>query len=301
MHAIVLDALGRHEQVCFEYILIQNCCYLQLRWRRCCDTRVLNLETSNDLVFEALIPCWCAPAQSDNVYREAFDTMKEWPAEWRTMPERVFGSTLAWLRLRRLGGHDASGTARKQASSKAAMEGGVEAGEHEAILANGGWGSAAVEMRQYELDRCDIARRSASEMTLAEFRRDFADMNRPVLITGAMEGWPAWEHWTKEGLLRKYGAQSVQVRRSSAIATDAEFGGKFRIQYLPRRLNLRCNLGVTGQHAQNMTVADFVRRHMSTHPDKCAGGTSSTCEERDLKHEGEDPEYAAHQLTQAAA
>ncbi len=193
--------------------------------------------------------------KADNVYQEAFDTMKEWPLEWKAMPQRVFSSTLAWLRLRRMGGHGGGSTTDK----------------HEPEI-DGGWGAAdsddvaSTSMRQYELKRCDIARRSASEMTVAEFHRDFADTNRPVLITGAMAGWPAWQHWTKQGLLRKYGEQSVQVRRSSAIATDAEFGG---------------------QHARNMTVAEFVRTHMASlaaQSDQCTAGSSS-CEEQD------DPEY----------
>ena len=58
----------------------------------------------------------------------------------------------------------------------------------------------------------------------------------------------------------------MQVRRSSAIATDAEFGG---------------------QHARNMTVAEFVRTHMAslaTQSDQCTA-ESSSCEEQN------DPEY----------
>lgn len=46
------------------------------------------------------------------------------------------------------------------------------------------------------------------------------------------------------------GEQSVQVRRSSAIATDAEFGG---------------------QHARNLTVAEFVRRYMDKENNKGSG------------------------------
>lgn len=171
--------------------------------------------------------------QADTVYQEAFDTMKDWPLEWRTMPQRVFSSTLAWLRLRRVGAHSGSQTAAQPTPAEGPTHNNEGHVDDKIILDNGGWDyptdandKSSTTMRQYELNRCDIARRSASEMTVAEFHRDFADMNRPVLITGAMNGWPAWEHWTKKGLLRKYGEQSVQVRRSSAIATDAEFGGK---------------------------------------------------------------------------
>jgi hypothetical protein len=148
--------------------------------------------------------------QADQVFAEAYATMKDWPLEWRTMPQRVFSSTLAWLRLRRMGGHGRGGSDQEQpapaGAAGAAAEAAVATSENEdGDGKNGGWGRDAAVMEQYELSRCDIARRSASEMTVEEFHRDFADLNRPVLITGAMEDWPAWEHWTREGLLARYG------------------------------------------------------------------------------------------------
>ena len=113
------------------------------------------------------------PAQADNVFQEAFDTMKEWPLEWRTMPQRVFSSTLAWLRLRRMGGPSGGGVAEKQAPAAGAARSraGAEEGEDADLSANGGWGRDATRMRQYELNRCDIPRRSADEMTVAQFHR----------------------------------------------------------------------------------------------------------------------------------
>lgn len=81
-----------------------------------------------------------------------------------------------------------------------------------------------------------------------------------MLISGAMDGWPAWERWTKSGLLEAYGEQTVQVRRSSAIATDAEFGG---------------------QHARNMTVYDYLAKTMLPKPH------DESCEEEEMS----DPEY----------
>ena len=99
--------------------------------------------------------------------------MKEWPLEWRTMPQRVFSSTLAWLRLRRMGGPSGGGIAEKQAPAAGAARSraGAEGGEDEDLSANGGWGGDATRMRQYELNRCDIPRRSADEMTVAQFHR----------------------------------------------------------------------------------------------------------------------------------
>ena len=128
---------------------------------------ITSIHSSNDC------RCVCIPAQADNVFQEAFDTMKDWPLEWRTMPQRVFGSTLAWLRLRRMGGHSGGGSnAEKQppATGVTHSRTGAEEGEDEDLVATGGWGNAT-RMRQYDLNRCDVARRSAAEMTVAEFHR----------------------------------------------------------------------------------------------------------------------------------
>ena len=51
---------------------------------------------------------------------------------------------------------------------------------------------------------------------------------------------------------------------------------------------------VTGQHARNMTVAEFVRAHMAQ-SDQCTAGSSSDCAEAGQKNEEEDPEYARQQ------
>jgi hypothetical protein len=47
--------------------------------------------------------------------------MKEWPAEWQRMPQRVYGSTLAWIRER----------ARLGLAKKEGGGGGVAGGEEE--------------------------------------------------------------------------------------------------------------------------------------------------------------------------
>ena len=59
-----------------------------------------------------------------------------------------------------------------------------------------------------------------------------------------------------------------------------------------------CVCGVvcaTGQHARNMTVAEFVRTHMAQ-SDQCTAGSSSDCVEADQKDEAEDPEYATRRV-----
>ncbi|KAI9916576.1 hypothetical protein PsorP6_018057 [Peronosclerospora sorghi] len=47
----------------------------------------------------------------------------------------------------------------------------------------------------------NIARRSASTMTVEEFQRDFERRNVPVIITDAMNTWPALDKWTDEYLI----------------------------------------------------------------------------------------------------
>jgi hypothetical protein len=51
------------------------------------------------------------------------------------------------------------------------------------------------------------------------------------------------------------GGQRVQARRSSHIATDAEFGG---------------------QHTVNVSVADYVRRYMTTTTATAPGSAAAT-------------------------
>ncbi|GAB9473909.1 F-box protein [Globisporangium polare] len=48
----------------------------------------------------------------------------------------------------------------------------------------------------------NIDRRSATELTLEEFKRDYEMGNRPLIITEAIHKWPAIEKWTDEYLVK---------------------------------------------------------------------------------------------------
>ncbi|WP_198017213.1 cupin-like domain-containing protein [Methylocapsa acidiphila] len=54
-----------------------------------------------------------------------------------------------------------------------------------------------------------IARRR--NLPYAEFERDYLIPNRPVILTGCMENWPALSKWSPEFFKREYGAASVTV------------------------------------------------------------------------------------------
>uniref|UniRef100_K3X1S1 JmjC domain-containing protein n=1 Tax=Globisporangium ultimum (strain ATCC 200006 / CBS 805.95 / DAOM BR144) TaxID=431595 RepID=K3X1S1_GLOUD len=48
----------------------------------------------------------------------------------------------------------------------------------------------------------NIDRRSANELSLKDFKRDYEIANRPVILTEAIDKWPAIEKWTDEYLIK---------------------------------------------------------------------------------------------------
>ena len=51
-----------------------------------------------------------------------------------------------------------------------------------------------------------------------EFEERFLFPQRPVIISGAMEGWPARERWTNDYLTEKVGARTVHPYKHKAHA-----------------------------------------------------------------------------------
>jgi lysine-specific demethylase 8 len=51
-----------------------------------------------------------------------------------------------------------------------------------------------------------------------EFEERFLFPQRPVIISGAMEGWPARERWTNDYLTEKVGARTVRPYKHKAHA-----------------------------------------------------------------------------------
>ncbi|KAL2651003.1 hypothetical protein R1flu_019131 [Riccia fluitans] len=65
------------------------------------------------------------------------------------------------------------------------------------------WLCASLEIKKEWLSRDNIERRTS--LTLDEFIRDFEEPNKPVLINGALDHWPALEKWDREYLLQHAG------------------------------------------------------------------------------------------------
>ena len=53
-----------------------------------------------------------------------------------------------------------------------------------------------------------VVRRPSRE----QFLHEFYAANRPVLIEGAMDDWPAMTEWTMEKLKRRFGERTVEVQ-----------------------------------------------------------------------------------------
>eukprot|EP01052_Picozoa_sp_SAG31_P014222 SAG31_NODE_875_length_11316_cov_8.924044_11_plen_673_part_00 len=209
------------------------------------------------------------------VYQDSAERMKGWRPEWRQMPERVFGSTMAWLRI--AAAFEDVAAAVSTADTNDHRE--CDENRSSAIAGNvgsesdgGGWAeqqSVEAEALASEV-HCTIDRRIASELTISDFIAEYADKNKPVLITGPSaipSSWPAWTKWTRQGLLDHYGNTTVQLRRSSVIATDAEFGSAEAYDY-------------------NITVADFLNG-----PHFSEKGSESNDFEEDKVFATADPPY----------
>ncbi|KAK1310808.1 F-box protein [Acorus calamus] len=65
------------------------------------------------------------------------------------------------------------------------------------------WLCASLEMKQEWLETDNIQRRG--RISVEEFVRDFEEPNRPVLLSGCLEDWPALEKWDREYLIRVSG------------------------------------------------------------------------------------------------
>ena len=126
------------------------------------------------------------------------------PMSLREMPERVFGSSLARL----LDRHARRGTMDHQQGP--------------------GDGTAGIAEEHEEGLRCAVDR--YADVSSSTLHTDYFLRNRPVIFSSVdghpvLEGWPALKRWTLKRLLADKGNLTVEVRRSSHVAYDNEFGG----------------------------------------------------------------------------
>jgi hypothetical protein len=68
--------------------------------------------------------------------------------------------------------------------------------------------------------RDNIDRRVASSFSYHEFVRGYSQPNRPVLISGATEGWAAHQNWTKDNLISRYGNVRFSVGECDVRLAD---------------------------------------------------------------------------------
>jgi tetratricopeptide (TPR) repeat protein len=138
------------------------------------------------------------------VYRQAERQLDEvHPLQARRMAS-IYGSTLAYI----LHGAPAS-----------TVEEPIR-GTH----ADGGWATEPVPELNSPVRNIERRHRLSPE----EFITEYARKNRPVLLTGLLEDWPAWQAWTRAAFLQRHGDTPVQVRRSSDVTDDNYQQGRQR-------------------------------------------------------------------------
>ena len=205
------------------------------------------------------------------------------------MPQRVHGTTLAWLSAER------EATAERKRSDAAAAQRGEA--------------------------RCSIERRAS--ITAAEFEREFVAKNRPLLLrrivetededgvngifscaepgedaeekeevvaeaeacrrrrSGArdiIESWPAQQRWSFASLRERHSETLVEVLNSSAVAYDVEFGGLARRE-VPLGTYLDSVLAQQDDDEESAEEEEKEARH--SHSNKSSSSSSGVGSRRD--------------------
>eukprot|EP00039_Didymoeca_costata_P030624 m.30599 g.30599 ORF g.30599 m.30599 type:complete len:616 (+) comp8216_c0_seq1:85-1932(+) len=141
-------------------------------------------------------------------YKNFLATIKSWPKDMRKMPERVVGSTWAWISF--LSNKDTFEKQEKQDKS------GCTTNE---IDLGGNWGRSHVS----QCGTCNIDRRPG--LTKEEFLREYADRNIPVIIPNGLKDWQASGVWDRDNFLSEFGNQTVTIRHGTDVSYEQEWGG----------------------------------------------------------------------------
>jgi tetratricopeptide (TPR) repeat protein len=144
-------------------------------------------------------------AEAIDVYRLAARRLEDFPPPLAARIASIYGSTLAALQ------YGAPACAVDEALPEEAPAG-------------GGWVTAPVPELHSTLR--NIERRH--QLSPEEFIAEYARKNRPVLLSGLLEDWPAWQAWTRSAILQRYGDERVQVRKSSDVTDDNYQEGRQR-------------------------------------------------------------------------
>eukprot|EP01051_Picozoa_sp_SAG22_P002434 SAG22_NODE_108_length_19750_cov_3.848201_3_plen_695_part_00 len=73
----------------------------------------------------------------------------------------------------------------------------------------GGWSDSV--LKTFDVDHCDFERKSVKGMTPEQIQGEVFGRGVPVVLTDAMEDWPAFERWTRDGILRNFGDLNVDT------------------------------------------------------------------------------------------
>jgi hypothetical protein len=144
-------------------------------------------------------------AEAIEVYRQAAHGLQKLPPAQAVRIASIYGSTLAYI---------------QHGSPARAVEEATMGGE----APDGGW--AAERVPELDSPIRNIERRE--RLSPEEFIAEYMLKNRPVLLSGILEDWPAWQRWTKSALLQRHGDTQVQVRRSSDVTDDNYQEGRQR-------------------------------------------------------------------------
>jgi tetratricopeptide (TPR) repeat protein len=144
-------------------------------------------------------------AEAVEVYRQAERQLPNvHPLQARRMAS-IYGSTLAYIL------HGAPASTVQEA---------IPSGAH----GDGGWATEPVPELNSPVRNIERRHRLSPE----EFLTEYARKNRPVLLTGLLDDWPAWQAWTRAAFLQRHGDTPVQVRRSSDVTDDNYQQGRQR-------------------------------------------------------------------------
>lgn len=63
----------------------------------------------------------------------------------------------------------------------------------------------------------DVARVPASQLTPLSFHRDYVARNKPVIVTGAVDAWPAMHRWSARYMADKMGPAEVRLHMPQSV------------------------------------------------------------------------------------
>jgi hypothetical protein len=78
-----------------------------------------------------------------------------------------------------------------------------------------------MDLSQLPMNLCGVPRVHASQLSRERFRTEFEIPNRPVLITGLMDNWPAMESWRLDNFCSEYG--DVPLKTNSRSTNGKRF------------------------------------------------------------------------------